>query len=509
MTNAINIPKTHLIMGLSLPLAVLVGYFVAEPMDLGSVAVVVCVLVMLAIPLMMKWHHPMLVLSWNAAICPAFLPGQPGSWALLAFGGLLFAVLNRAVSPNARFLIEPTIIKPLLALTAVVVITGMMTGGFGVRMLGSGHVGGKNYFYFLAAVAGYFVFTSQRIPPRRAGLYVGLFFLSALTFGLADIASLAGTKASFLWLFVAPDSALREPAMAGPMGATMPYRRISDLSVVGAGIYGYLLARFGIRGLLDLSRPWRLGLLFAATALGLASGFRSFVVLAALTFSVLFCIEGLHRTRYLAAFLGVALLGGAIVLPQADKMPLVVQRALSFLPGKFDYMAQHDADSSTGWRLEMWKLALPEVPRTLFRGRGWGIDVADFYTGVQIGEAANPFGSTVMVGNFHNGPLSVLIPFGLYGAIAFLWLLVAGVRVLHRNWKFGSPALRNVNALLLAAFAAHALFFLCVFGSLHSDMAVFAGLLGLSVALNGADASLALAEQPATDVAFNTEYVKA
>ncbi len=46
MANAINIPKTHLIMGLSLPLAVLLGYFIAEPMELGSLAVVVFVLVL-------------------------------------------------------------------------------------------------------------------------------------------------------------------------------------------------------------------------------------------------------------------------------------------------------------------------------------------------------------------------------------------------------------------------------------------------------------------------------
>src|ERR1019366_2940205 len=103
MANTINIPKTHLIMGLSLPLAVLLGYFVAEPMELGSLAVVVLVLVVLAIPLMMKWYHPWLVLSWNAAISPTFLPGRPYLWAELAFGGLLFAMVNRAVSRNARF----------------------------------------------------------------------------------------------------------------------------------------------------------------------------------------------------------------------------------------------------------------------------------------------------------------------------------------------------------------------------------------------------------------------
>ena len=209
MANAINIPKTHLIMGLSLPLAVLLGYFVAEPMELGSMAVVVFVLVVLSIPLMMKWYYPLLVFVLERGVCPAFLPGRPPLWAMMAFTGLLFAVLSRAVSPNARFVIEPSITKSLLALTAVVVATGLLTGGFGVYTLGSSHVGGKNYFFFLAAVAGYFVFTSRRIPPHRAGLYVGLFFLSGLTFGLSELASLGGLKLDFLWLFVVPDTPLR------------------------------------------------------------------------------------------------------------------------------------------------------------------------------------------------------------------------------------------------------------------------------------------------------------
>jgi hypothetical protein len=114
-----------------------------------------------------------------------------------------------------------------------------------------------------------------------------------------------------------------------------------------------------------------------------------------------------------------------------------------------------------------------------------------------------------LAGDVHNGPLSVLIPFGLYGTLAFVWFLVAGLRVLHRNWKFGDPALRNVNTLLLAAFAAHVVLFVCVFGALQVDMAIFAGLLGLSVALNGAEPEPAPAEQPAAGVEYNTEYIKA
>jgi hypothetical protein len=508
MANAINIPKSHLILGLSLPLAVMLGYFVAEPMELGSLAVVVLVLAVLAVPLLMKCYYPLLVLGWNAAICFSFLPGQPTLWALMALVGLLFAVLNRAVSAKARFVIEPSITKPLLVLAGVVVATGLATGGFGVHSLGAGRYGGRRYFYFLAAVAGYFVFTSRRIPPHRVGLYMAMFFLSALTFAVSDFASFAGSKLDFLWLFLAPDATVQEAVLEGTPAFSAPMMRLSDLSLVGTALYAYLLARFGIRGLLDLMRPWRLLLLLLALVAGLASGFRSFVVLGALTFAILFYMEGLHRTRYVAVLLGVALLGGVIVLPQAERLPLVAQRALSFLPGKFDFVARESAASSADWRLGMWREVLPEVPKCLFRGKGWGIDAREFSATENMMNIGNPLAGVILAGDFHNGPLSILIPFGLYGAIAFVWFLVAGLRVLHRNWKLGSPAFQRVNALLLAAFAAHVCFFFFFFGSLHSDMAVFTGLLGLSVALNGVGASLVPAAQPSASVAFSTEYVK-
>ena len=232
------------------------------------------------------------------------------------------------------------------------------------------------------------------------------------------------------------------------------------------------------------------------------------MLLGGLTFAMVFYLEGLHRTRYVAVLLGLFLLGGVIVLPQAGKLPLMVQRTLSFLPGKFDWMARESALNSNEWRVGMWRQVLPEVPKHLFQGTGWGIDARDFQTTSQMGEGAGSIDSAILVGNFHNGPLSVLLPFGVYGVIAFVWFLVAGLRVLHRNWKFGDPALRNVNALLLAAFAARAVWFFFFFGSLHSDMATFAGFLGLGVALNGTGVAPALAEQPATGVEFQTEYVK-
>src|SRR5947207_537608 len=181
MANTINIPRPHLIMGLCLPLAVLLGYFLAEPMESGSMAVVIFVLSVLAVPILMKWHHPLLILCWNASITPYFLPGRPYLWMVIALPSLMFGLLNRSVNPDKKFLYVPSVARPLLFLTGVVVLTALLTGGFGVRTFGSARYGGKPYFYLIAAVIGFFALTSERIPPHRANLFLALYFLPSLT----------------------------------------------------------------------------------------------------------------------------------------------------------------------------------------------------------------------------------------------------------------------------------------------------------------------------------------
>jgi len=131
-------------MALCLPLAVLLGYVLAEPLESGSIAVVVFVLVILSVPVLLKWHHPLLILSWNAAINPIFLPGRAALWLLLSGASMLVAVLNRAVSPGEKLISVPVLNRALLFLAAVVVLTGLLTGGFGSRFFGSAKWVGKD-----------------------------------------------------------------------------------------------------------------------------------------------------------------------------------------------------------------------------------------------------------------------------------------------------------------------------------------------------------------------------
>src|SRR5580765_6825544 len=104
MASTFVVSRSQLIYALCLPLAVLIGYFLAEPLESGSIAIVVLVLSVLCLPLLMKWYHPLLIMSWNAVVLAVGLPGRPPLYMVMTALGLLIAVLNRSVNPHKRFI---------------------------------------------------------------------------------------------------------------------------------------------------------------------------------------------------------------------------------------------------------------------------------------------------------------------------------------------------------------------------------------------------------------------
>src|ERR1044072_6130980 len=151
MATTLRIPKAQIILMLVLPLAVILGYFLANPLDQSSMSVVGLVLVALVLPLVMQWYHALLVVLWNATIALLFVPGTPPLWMFIAAIGLVIAVLNRSVNPNFRFISVPSITWALLFLMAVVFITAYFNGGIGAQVLGSSKYGGRRYVYMAAA----------------------------------------------------------------------------------------------------------------------------------------------------------------------------------------------------------------------------------------------------------------------------------------------------------------------------------------------------------------------
>ena len=480
MASTFAVTRNHLIFGLCLPIALLLGYLLADAQDPMTIFAIGVAFVVLTIPLTLKWYHPLLLFCWNMGANPA-LPGRPALWAVMAFIAFLVAVLNRSINEDSRLAPVPKLTLPLLAILGVVLGTAVMTGGIGLGVFRSGTVGGKNYFYLVAAIIGYFALASRTIPIGRAKLYVALFFLPALLALVGTVAARIGPAAGFVSVLYPMEFEMAANNLVGPVD-----ERVFSAGTAASMVLFWLLARVGVRGIFDYTKFWRALIfvfLFYAAAFG---GFRSIAIYMMLAFAILFCLEGLWRTRLMAVTAVILFLGGALLAGFVDKLPYSVQRSLSFLPLEVDPEVKMSADTSTEWRVEMWREAVKQVPDYLFKGKGYTTTADEMYMvnfSMLAGHSRN-WEWALLSGDYHNGPLSLIIPFGIYGLLAFLWLIVVGVRFLYRAYRDGPPELRTINALLFACFLARSIFFLTVYGAIAHDLFIFTGILGLSVALN-------------------------
>jgi hypothetical protein len=466
------------------PMAIFLGYVLSNPLSYSTFATVGIVLGIMVFPLLLKWHQPMLLFSWNMSVMVPFIKGQPPLWLLLTAVTLGIAVLERALSREMRFVSAKTIVLPLLCMAGVIVLTANLTGGFGLRAFGGEVFGGKKYVYVLGAIAAYFALTAWRIPPERAQLYVGLFFLGGLTRIIGDFYAIAPSWLQFVF-WIMPPAALQSDA-----GIHLGTTRLTGVGTAGQLMVFYWLFRYGIRGVFLSGKPLRMALFFLFILASFLGGYRSIMLVIISVIVIQFFLEGLHRTSLASVFILAGILGTVLLIPIASKLPFTFQRALAVFPLELDPIARYDAQASSKWRLDMWEALLPQVPDHLILGKGYAITQTDFQlmamdTSFRSIDASQQ--GLALAGDYHNGPLSVILPFGIWGAIVFLWLLWAGGRLLYNNYRYGDPALKLVNTFLFALFLGRTLMFLFVYGALNYEMWMLVGIFGLSVSLNNGE----------------------
>jgi hypothetical protein len=482
MTSSANSIRALLVYALILPLALILGYLLATPTDFGTWATLLMVLTVICAPLILACHHPLLFLSWNTTACIFFLPGRPQLWLALSALSLGVAILQRALSKEGRFLSVPSLVAPLLFLAVVVLFTARLRGGFGLRILGSENVGGRRYVLVFGAMIGFLAMISRPVPRDKAQRYAGMFFLGTVSDAIASALPFLGPQFYFLFLIFPVENA---GVVQGDFGTHID--RLWGLTMGCLGIFQYLLAKYGVSGTLNLRRPIRLLLFLTVVVVAAFGGFRSAYVLLAMTFLLLFYMEGLARSKYMFALVAMAITAMTLIFPFANKLPLSMQRTLSFLPVHIDPIAQYDAQTSTEWRVQMWQQVLPEVPKYFWLGKGLGISGGELELAMELQRRGSLSSQeiAIMAGDYHSGPLSVIIPLGICGVIGFTWFLVACIRALYLNYRYGHESLKKINTFLLAYFVARTLSYLFIFGGFYGDLAIFCGIVGLNIALNG------------------------
>ena len=167
MTNAFALPKKLLILGLVLPLAVFLGYLMANP-DSASFAFVGLVASVLCLPIFMRWHHPLVVLGWNMPVILFFLPGSPPFWMMASLGSLGLTLLGSILNKEKKLIHVPSVFWWLVAFVVVVLITMKANGGLGLRSFGASSYGGKKYFFLIFSLIAFVAISAQRIPIEKA-----------------------------------------------------------------------------------------------------------------------------------------------------------------------------------------------------------------------------------------------------------------------------------------------------------------------------------------------------
>jgi len=498
-----NVPailRSLIVYGICVPLAIFVGYSLANPLDLNTLGFYGVVIAVLLSPIMLRWHRELLVFSWSCSIAVFVLPGAPNLWIVMVCLSLTISILERILESDLKFIRVPQLTWPLLAFFVVVIVTAELTGGIGLRSFGGAVYGGRKYVYLIVGFLSYFAITARPIPPQKAALYVGLFFLGKVTAFVGDLFPLAPE-----WLH--PLFAVFPPTVDDENPFEIGVTRLTGVSNAAIAIFFFLMARYGVRGVFLEGRLWRMALFGLAIVLVFLGGFRTQLALVVVSFIMMFFLEKLHRTPLMLVLI---LLGSTLmvaVVPLAHKLPWTFQRSLAFLPLDLDADAVADAQDSTEWRLKMWQALLPQIPPHLLLGKGLAFSSAEYdemMTGnIILQHMAERFdaseGSLALANDFHNGMISLIIPFGIWGVITVVWFLFAGIWVMWRNMKYCRPELKVPCQFLFVMYFYEAAYFISCVGGLQiaSELAYFIGFLGLSIALNGGVCQPAWEEQEA------------
>jgi hypothetical protein len=480
MSNAPAILRSLVIYAICVPLAVFVGYLLTDPLDYSTFAYAGIFGLVLVFPLLLRWHYALLVFSLNASIYLFFLKGNPDMWVVMVALSLGISLAERAMNSQKHFIGVPQMMWPLLCLLGVIFMTAKLTGGMGMRSLGSDVYGGRKYVWLIIGILTYFALTTRRIPPERAGWYFGLYMLSGLTALIGDLYPITPSFLHFIfWLF--PPSTSEENFEVG-------VTRLHGIASAASALLFWYVGKHGLSGIFLSRKIWRPVLFTALSAVSLLGGFRIMLLSYLFIVGALFFLEKLHRTRALLLFAFVAISAVTAIIPLAPHLPFTIQRSLAILPLDISWEARQNAEESSEWRIKMWKDLLPQIPAHLLLGKGYAISMEDTelmgrdtaFHSVNAGQQA-----LAISGDYHNGPLSVVLPFGIWGVMVVLWLMIAGAWVMYCNYRHGDESLRNINTYLWVSYLYTVLRFLFVYGALSSDIMCFGGMVGFSIALNG------------------------
>jgi hypothetical protein len=326
----------------------------------------------------------------------------------------------------------------LVALNVGYLLITFARNPVGLYFLGSDRVGGRPYFNVAIAVVAFWILKRVTLNTKEARfLPIAVLLGVLIVFLLGVIASLFPDTAPLIgMLYSGVDTSNVAAALYDPAPSVDRLFEVKNLGIL------FFLALCSYYRPLTLCAPIFPGrfLLFITSILAiLLSGFRSLVAYSSAYFLLAsYFRKGLREVLLVIMIGTMGLTFIAVANNKLFSLPLSAQRALSFLPGNWDYTAKKDAEGSAEWRFAMWREAFKGrfISDRVF-GDGFGFSIRELYAMAQL--RSRPLVTNeeeqehmLIVGGFHSGPISTLRFVGIFGLILY-YLLLIGTAI--RAWE--------------------------------------------------------------------------
>lgn len=422
-----HISSTHIIWAVGLffglCLALIMGSAVGR-FDIMRIAFVLGTGIGIATFLALGKNYWLLIpLSLGANFPAVPLGGRSIEFPELAIAGCSLFFIIRVATRKEKIRLFTAINTPFLLFIAWVGMVFLLNPT-GLALIGS-DVGGARFYLKVGLAFASFVILSNRAYTEKdikwvLGLLIfGTFF--SMVYGIAQ------------YLLIGPTA---NPTTGIDIDEFYTWHQL--LSHPALAISALIFARWSPREVFGIQKPLILVIYIICIGFVLISGKRMAlvgVVLAPMLSAIMF-----RQIRYI--FLTIIMAIGFLMMlltgqGQWFKLPLVVQRTVSWLPGDWDPELDRLKGGNDEWRAELRRIAILNIKRDPWIGRGFAVDIQDTVSALNMmergGDMEVQVASYALGHAWHNTWLGYAadfgIPFSIIQAIIMLTVLIVTFRI--------------------------------------------------------------------------------
>jgi len=346
---------------------------------------------------------------------------------LLYFWVSLISLL--AISLDRKsYKLSLTYLDKLIILFSINLLIIIFFRGSGLYILGDDKIGGGAYLLWIASLTGLFFSKYVNLSLKQAKLLIlGWIILPLLN--------------PFLeWLTIKSGGSLYVITKYFNVSYERLYETLVQETEMIRSSTAPISTFFQIMGIFILSRRQNLFLFIIFSLIGAAmimfSGFRSYLVAYSfITFLSAFFIYK-RRSSLIIFSLITGFLSLVFIALFIEYMPFSIQRTLSFIPGlNVDIVALENANETTLWRVKIWQFALADITKYAIIGKGLAWEINTWTNLFSTGWYVTPefFYANH---NYHSGPITLIIDYGLPGTIIWLLLQIYIFKQLRKSFKY-------------------------------------------------------------------------